>query len=64
MQHRIAKKVEKLVENPRLSGVVKLRGDDNLYRCRIGEYRLVYSIDDSKQKVVITRIRHRKDVYR
>ena len=64
LQHRIANTIEKLVKNPRLSGVIKLKGNDHLYRYRVGEYRVVYSIDDSKQKIVITRIRHRKDVYR
>lgn len=64
LQHRIANKIEQLVEDPRLSGVIKLKGDDDLYRCRVGEYRLVYQIDDSRQKIVVTRVRHRKDVYR
>jgi mRNA interferase RelE/StbE len=64
LQHRIANKIEQLVEDPRLSGVIKLKGDDDLYRCRVGEYRLVYQIDDSRQKIVVTRVRHRKDIYR
>jgi mRNA interferase RelE/StbE len=63
LQYRIANKIEQLIEDPRLSGVIKLKGNDNLYRCRVGEYRLVYKIDDSEQKIVITRVRHRKDVY-
>jgi mRNA interferase RelE/StbE len=64
LQQRIANKIEQLIIDPRLSGVIKLKGDDDLYRCRIGEYRLVYQINDSKQKIVVTRVRHRKDVYR
>ena len=63
LQHRIANKIEQLVEDPRVSGVIKLKGNDNLYRCRVGEYRLVYKIDDSAQKIVVTRVRYRKDVY-
>ena len=63
LQHRIANKIEQLIEDPRLSGVIKLKGNDNLYRCRVGEYRLIYKIDDSEKKIVITRVRHRKDVY-
>ncbi|MEN9520870.1 MAG: hypothetical protein RLZZ381_3458 [Cyanobacteriota bacterium] len=54
LQHRIADKIEQLVEDPRLSGVIKLKGDDDLYRCRVGEYRLVYQIDDSTQKIIET----------
>ena len=64
LQQRTAKAIQKLTENPRLSGVVKLKGNDNLYRYRVGEYRIIYDIDDSMQKVTITRIRHRSDVYR
>ncbi|MEM7595055.1 MAG: type II toxin-antitoxin system RelE/ParE family toxin [Cyanobacteria bacterium P01_A01_bin.83] len=64
LQRRIARTITKLVNNPRFSGVVKLKGDDSLYRCRVGEYRIVYSINDIEKKIIITRIRHRRDVYR
>ncbi|MEM8675957.1 MAG: type II toxin-antitoxin system RelE/ParE family toxin [Cyanobacteria bacterium P01_G01_bin.67] len=64
VQHRIVDMITKLIDDPRYSGVVKLKGNDNLYRCRVGEYRIVYEINDSEQKIVITRIRHRRDVYR
>ena len=64
LQRRIANTVEKLVKDPRFSGVVKLKGDDNLYRCRVGEYRLVYTVNDLKHKITVARVRHRKDVYR
>ena len=64
IQQRIANKVEQLGIEPRISGVSKLKGSDNLYRYRVGEYRIVYKIDDLKQKIILTRIRHRKDVYR
>ncbi len=64
LQRRIAKAISKLIKDPRYTGVVKLKGNDNLYRCRAGEYRIIYNIDDSEQKIVITRIRHRRDVYR
>lgn len=64
VQHRIVDMITKLIDDPRYSGVVKLKGNDNLYRCRVGEYRIVYEINDSEQKIVIARIRHRRDVYR
>ena len=64
MQHRIANTIEKLAKDPRFPGVVKLKGNDRLYRCRVGEYRIVYLLKDSEQKIVVTRVRHRKDVYR
>ena len=64
LQRRIANTAEKLVKDPRFPGVIKLKGNDNLYRCRVGEYRLVYAVNDLKYKVTVTRVRHRKDVYR
>lgn len=61
---RVLKKIESLSDNPRPSGVTKLSGFSTLYRVRSGDYRIIYSIDDIAEKVVILRIRHRKDVYR
>lgn len=63
IQQRISTIIQRLQENPRPSGVVKLTGDDKLYRVRVGNYRIVFKIDDSKRVVKITRIRHRRDVY-
>jgi len=44
--------------------VRKLVGHERLYRIRVGRYRVVYEIDDKAQQVLITRIRHRREVYR
>jgi mRNA interferase RelE/StbE len=60
---RIFPRIEALLENPRPSGCRKLRGYKDLWRVRIGDYRLVYSINDDQKIVEILRIRHRKDVY-
>jgi mRNA interferase RelE/StbE len=64
VKQRITDAIERLIVNPRDSGVVKLKGDDNLYRLRVGDYRIVYEIDDLINKITVTRIRHRRDVYR
>jgi mRNA interferase RelE/StbE len=40
-----------------------MRGGDREWRVRIGDYRVVYTIDDAALLVEVTRIRHRKDVY-
>ncbi len=61
---RLSLTINELSQNPRAVGVVKLQGDDNLYRVRVGNYRVVYEIDDSTKFIRITRVRHRKDVYR
>lgn len=61
---RILRKIEALATEPRPKGSTKLRGRSELWRIRVGVYRIVYGIDDSTRTVDITLIRHRKDVYR
>jgi mRNA interferase RelE/StbE len=61
---QILRKIEKLSVNPRSLGSLKLKGEKDLWRIRIGDYRVVYSIDDIHKIVDISLIRHRKDVYR
>jgi mRNA interferase RelE/StbE len=57
--------IEKLADDPRPSGVKKLKEtEEDLYRIRSGDYRIVYAINDSIKIVNIRRIRHRKEVYR
>ncbi|PPJ63593.1 type II toxin-antitoxin system RelE family toxin [Cuspidothrix issatschenkoi] len=46
IQERVYDKISQLAEEPRPDGVVKLKGYDNEYRIRIGDYRLVYEIQD------------------
>jgi mRNA interferase RelE/StbE len=60
---RLVPKVEDLGTIPRPSGCRKLRGYKDLWRIRIGDYRILYIIDDDSKKVSVTRVAHRKDVY-
>ena len=60
---RIVPKIEKLTENPRPAGTRKLRGYTDIWRIRVGDYRIVYIIDGENRTVTITRIAHRRDVY-
>ena len=60
---RIFLKIESLAAEPRPTGCKKLQGNTNLWRIRIGDYRVVYSIDDIAEVVDIVRIRHRREVY-
>jgi mRNA interferase RelE/StbE len=64
LKMRIVEKVNNLKEEPRPTGIVKLKGYANEYRLRIGDYRVRYEIDDSNQKIQILQCKHRKDVYR
>ena len=63
-RRRIADALEGLRDDPRPAGVVKLAGTENLWRIRIGNYRVVYGIDDDRLIVLVLRVAHRKDVYR
>jgi len=60
---RILSRLEALASNPRPSGCKKLTGGDREWRIRVGDYRVVYTIDDTKALVEVTRIRHRREVY-
>jgi len=61
---RILDKVALLASVPRPSSCKKLHGHSNLWRIRVGEYRVIYSIDDAKRVIDISFIRHRSDAYR
>ena len=60
---RIIPRLENLAANPRPPGCRKLQGGDREWRIRIGDYRVVYTIDDAKLLVEVTRIRHRREAY-
>ena len=64
IKRRIDEKLVALIEEPRPFGTIKLQGSDSSYRIRIGDYRVVYSIEDKKLFVLILKIAHRKEVYR
>jgi mRNA interferase RelE/StbE len=61
---RIIPRIKALSDNPRPSGCHKLTGSRNDWRIRIGDYRVVYEVDDARKRVRIFRIRHRREVYR
>ena len=61
---RIFRKIESLGNNPRPVGYTKLTGFSDLYRIRSGDFRIVYSVNDVSRRIVVLRIRHRRDVYR
>jgi mRNA interferase RelE/StbE len=61
---RLARAIDSLAKHPRPAGCTKLTGADNAYRIRVGDYRIVYQIEDRVLIVFIIRIAHRKDVYR
>ncbi len=60
---RIVRKLESLADNPRPAGCKKLKGYREQWRVRIGDWRVVYLIDETKKLVSILRIAHRREVY-
>jgi mRNA interferase RelE/StbE len=60
---RIIPKIKALATDPRPHGSKKLRGGTDEWRIRIGDYRVIYVIDDEEMKVKVTRIAHRREVY-
>jgi mRNA interferase RelE/StbE len=64
LQARILRRVSALAEEPRPSGVVKIAGADDLWRIRIGDYRVIYSLVDAVLVVTVVEIGHRREVYR
>ncbi len=60
---KILEAIQMLAANPRPADTRKLVGSDGEYRIRVGNYRVVYFIDDLNRIIDVQRIRHRKDAY-
>lgn len=67
LPHLTAAKIEtsllELEENPRPAGCKKLKGRSG-YRIRVGDYRVIYEIEDNILRVIIIDLGNRKDIYR
>jgi mRNA interferase RelE/StbE len=62
-RERIIKKLLALEADPRLPGTKKLQGED-AFRLRVGDYRVLYMIEDQARVITIYAIGHRREVYR
>lgn len=60
---RILESIEKLSENPFPAGFKKLQGSEKTFRMRVGNYRIIYQLDNS-DVITVIHIRHRKDAYK
>ena len=56
--------ISELAENPRPSGCVKMSDEADLWRIRVGDYRIIYKIRGEEMVVLIVRVGHRREVYR
>jgi mRNA interferase RelE/StbE len=61
---RVLRKVAALAEDPRPPGATQLVGADDLWRIRVGDYRVVYGIEDARLVVIVVRVAGRGKVYR
>jgi len=64
VKNHVLEKIKILAEEPRPANTVKLKGFEQEYRIRIGDYRLRYEIDDSNRIIKLLQCKHRREIYR
>jgi mRNA interferase RelE/StbE len=64
LYQRLREALDALEENPRPANSVKLKGESELYRARVGDYRIVYQIQDRQLIVLVVQMGHRREIYR
>lgn len=64
IERQVLAKIASLSQNPRPQDTKLLHGPDRIYRVDSGEYRILYTIDDDKQSVVILHVKNRREAYR
>lgn len=60
---RIDRKILALADNPRPAGCKKLKGYKDQWRIRVGDWRVLYTINDAAKFIVVTGVAHRREVY-
>lgn len=61
---RLRNTIDGLQENARPFGCLKLAGEPDLYRIRVGQYRIIYQVNDQTLTVLVLSIGHRREIYR
>ena len=61
---RLRNAIDGLQENARPFGCLKLAGEPDLYRIRVGQYRIIYQVKDEMVTVLVLSIGHRREIYR
>ncbi len=64
LYRRLRQAIDNLCRDPRPPGCLKMQGGQELYRIRVGDYRVIYEIQDSVLVVLVVRIGNRREVYR
>jgi mRNA interferase RelE/StbE len=56
--------IDALADNPRPLGAIKMKGSPSSYRIRVGDYRIIYRIEDDVLLITVIKVAHRREVYR
>lgn len=64
IRDNVWKRILGLADNPRPAQALKLKGARFSWRLRVGDYRILYQIDDANRTVDVTALKHRKEAYR
>ena len=59
IQERLAMAVDRISDNPRQPGIIKLKGQRQVYRIRVGDWRVIYQIVDKDNLIFVGKIAHR-----
>ena len=63
-QVRVLRVIQALSADPRPRGCRKLSGHDDVFRVRVGRYRVLYSIENRRLVIIVLKVGDRKDIYR
>lgn len=61
---RIVMRIEQLAQDQRPADARRLVGEDNIYRLRQGNYRILYTVEDDIITITVISVGHRRDIYR
>ncbi len=61
--NRVVEAIERLEENPYPRQSKKLKSTERTYRLRVGNYRIIYQVDEERKEVIVYHVRHRENVY-
>ncbi len=64
VRRRVLRAIDGLAGDPRPDGCRKLVGSEDAFRIRVGDYRVIYTVDDVVRIVAIENVRHRREAYR
>lgn len=63
-QRRLLTAIEELAKDPTPPGSIRLKGGQGERRIRVGDYRVIYEVDNGELIILVLKLGHRRDVYR